>query len=144
MRTTWPAPHSAPFRFAALAALAVALLAGPAPAQDPLGPEDFDSLTQGKVFDFYRDGTRFGTEHYLPGREVIWKFNDAPCKRGAWYPAQGRICFIYEDAIAAQCWVFRETPGGMSARFADDADAADYTARERDGPMLCPGPQVGV
>jgi hypothetical protein len=49
-----------------------------------------------QVFDEY--GDLFGTEFYLPGRQVIWQYADQDdCLNGEWRPKRGAICYTYQD-----------------------------------------------
>lgn len=121
------------------------LTALPAWAEDPMNAAEFEAFTTGKTLYYSHHGTEYGVERYLPGRRVQWSFLDGDCRDGSWHEDGDRICFVYEDGIETQCWrIFREG-SGIRAEFANTDDAGSlYHARERDQPMICFGPDVGV
>lgn len=122
------------------------LLAGPAVAQDRLDAAAFDALTLGKTFYYASDGRPYGAEEYLPDHKVRWSFLDGQCMDGKWWEEGGLICFAYEDRPDDHhCWSFRETGGGLAARFENDPTGRElYEVRQSDEPMLCLGPKVGA
>ncbi|MEX0316957.1 MAG: hypothetical protein AB3N21_03345 [Ruegeria sp.] len=114
-------------------------------AQGPMSAEEFDSYTRGKTLFYGFDGVAYGVERYMPNRRVLWSFLDGDCKEGIWYEREEQICFIYEDRLDPQCWVFNRTPGGLIARFQGDPEATElYEAEDIGEEMLCYGPEVGV
>lgn len=114
-------------------------------AQTVLSAEEFDSYTRGKTLFYGFEGTAYGVERYLANRRVIWSFLDGECKEGIWYERNGQICFIYEDRLDPQCWVFRRTPGGLIAQFEGDPEETElYEAEDVGEDMICYGPDVGV
>ncbi|AAV94630.1 hypothetical protein KQ247_15510 [Ruegeria pomeroyi] len=126
-------------------ALILTLMAPAAVAQPVMSAEEFDRYTLGKTLFYGFDGTAYGVERYLSGRRVIWSFLDGECKEGIWYEAAGQICFVYEDRPDPQCWVFRDTGGGLVAQFEGDPTQTElYEAEEIGEEMLCYGPDVGV
>lgn len=126
-----------------LVLLILALL--PLPALAGMSAEEFEAYTTGKTLHYSVNGQDYGVERYLEGRRVEWSFLDGDCKAGTWYEDAGRICFAYEDWGDPQCWVFTQTPTGLIAQFADRSeDGAVYRAYEKDEPMVCLGPKVGV
>ncbi len=106
---------------------------------------EFDSYTRGKTFYFSRDGAPYGAEEYLDNKRVRWSFLDGKCREGYWYQQGELICFVYEDRPEPQCWRFRQTPGGLVARFATDPEeSALYEVEQSEEPLTCLGPEVGV
>ncbi len=64
---------------------------------------------------------------------------------GVWYEQEDQICFIYEDQLVPQCWVFWQSGGGLIAQFEGDPTATElYEAEDIGEEMLCYGPDVGV
>ena len=122
------------------------LLSGPkAWAEEPMSAAEFDAYTLGKTLFYGFDGVAYGVERYLPNRRVIWSFLDGDCKEGVWYEQGEQICFIYEDRLDPQCWVFLQSPSGLIARFEGDPEATElYEAEDIGEEMLCHGPEVGV
>lgn len=120
------------------------LLATPA-AGAPLSPEAFAARVGGRTIAWTTpDGQLHGTEQYLPGQRVIWRFADDICLRGTWQAQADRVCFTYEDGRGAQCWHFAETDEGLTAR----AEGAPSTERliagaESRAPLACPTPWLG-
>ena len=110
-----------------------------------MSAEAFDSYTRGKTLFYGFDGVAYGVERYLDGRRVIWSFLDGECKEGTWYQRGEQICFLYEDRLDPQCWVFTQSPAGLVARFEGDPEATElYEAEEIGEEMICHGPKVGV
>ncbi|MFY2826152.1 hypothetical protein [Ruegeria sp. MALMAid1280] len=126
--------------------LAILLLpAFSASAQTALTASDFDEYTRGKTLFYGFQGKIYGVERYLPNRRVIWSFLDGNCKEGVWYEQDEQICFIYEDRLAPQCWVFTRSGSGLIAQFeGDPAETELYEAEDIGEEMLCYGPEVGV
>lgn len=114
-------------------------------AQTPLSGPEFDSYTQGKTLFYGFEGQVYGVERYLPNRRVIWSFLDGNCKEGVWYQRDEQICFVYEDRLDPQCWVFTQSGGGLVAQFEGKPEATElYEAEELGEEMVCYGPEVGV
>ena len=121
------------------------LTAQSAAARSPLSGAEFDAWTRGKTLFYGFDGQTYGAERYLPNRRVIWSFLDGDCKEGVWYEREEQICFLYEDRLDPQCWVFTESGGGLVARFQGDPVATElYEADDIGEEMICYGPDVGV
>ena len=119
--------------------------AAAAPAETPLTAEEFEDRVTGLTLSFDRHGAPYGAEQYLPGRKVIWTFLDGVCKRGYWYEAAEKICFVYEDEPGPQCWDFLRTDQGFAARSVGDVPMNDLiVSGESRAPLHCPGPDVGV
>jgi hypothetical protein len=127
-------------------ALALLLAAGPALAEDPMSPEEFEAYTTGKTLLYSFEGEEYGGEDYLPGRRVRWSFLDGHCLDGHWYDADDLICFVYEDAPEAPvCWRFYRGPGGLRAElFGGGYEQELYETGEAEEPLFCLGPEVGA
>ena len=120
-------------------------LGNAAAAQPPLSGSEFDSYTRGKTLYYGNDGQVYGVERYLPNKRVIWSFLDGKCREGIWYQQGEQICFIYEDRLGPQCWVFTQSGGGLIAQFEGDPQATElYEADDIGEEMICYGPEVGV
>ncbi|WP_253286111.1 hypothetical protein [Ruegeria sp. HKCCD6157] len=114
-------------------------------AQTPLSGSEFDKYTQGKTLFYGFEGQIYGVERYLPNRRVIWSFLDGNCKEGIWYQQGEQICFVYEDRLDPQCWVFTQSGGGLIAQFEGNPQATElYEAEDLGEEMVCYGPDVGV
>lgn len=133
--------------------LALSLWTVPALAQDaepgalpaPMTAEAFESYATGRTLFYGLGGEIYGAEQYLPGREVIWAFTGEECRRGRWFPAGERICFVYEDDPETHCWSFFDTGAGLVAEFAGDPPGAPFVEVGQSGEdLFCPGPNVGV
>ncbi|MEL6915702.1 MAG: hypothetical protein AAFP13_14490 [Pseudomonadota bacterium] len=127
-------------------ALVAALLPGPLLAQDtPMTAAEFEAFVTGKTLSYGRQGEApYGTEEYLPDRQVRWAFTGEECKDGVWYAEGALICFVYDDDPEPQCWQFFAGPDGLRADFAGREDAPIYSVRESEEPLFCPGPRIGV
>ncbi|WP_120635097.1 hypothetical protein [Ruegeria sp. EL01] len=120
-------------------------LSNAAAAQSPLSGSEFDSYTRGKTLYYGNGGQVYGVERYLPNKRVIWSFLDGKCREGIWYQQGEQICFIYEDRLDPQCWVFTQSGGGLIAQFEGDPQAIElYEADDLGEDMVCYGPEVGV
>ncbi|WP_377188809.1 hypothetical protein [Ruegeria meonggei] len=114
-------------------------------AQSALSGAEFDNYTQGKTLFYGFEGQVYGVERYMPNRRVIWSFLDGECKEGIWYERNNQICFLYEDRLDPQCWVFTRSGNGLAAQFeGDPAQTELYEAEDIDEEMVCYGPDVGV
>lgn len=125
-----------------LAALAAA---APAGAETPMSGEDFRAATEGHTLYFQNEaGEYFGAEQYLEDDRTIWLPRGGRCVDGRWRASEGRICFLYYDAVA--CWrVYGANGEVASAEAADPGDAplTLYAFRKEAAPLLCPdGPGV--
>lgn len=127
-------------------ALAFVLLSAlPATAQDTMSASEFEAYVTGKTLTYSYSGEEFGTEQYLPDRKVRWAFTKDECKDGYWFEDSGKICFVYEDDGALQCWTFWQTPTGLKALFeGDDATTELSEVEQSTGPLSCAGPDVGA
>jgi len=129
-------------------ALVLALaLAVPAPAwaQDLLDAEAFEAQVTGYTITFQQFGRHFGTEQYLPGRQVRWRAAENLCQHGTWFPQGEAICFVYDHDPTPHCWHFWLDGGALVARSVLDQPGAELHAAERSTePLACPGPDLGV
>lgn len=126
-------------------ALAFALLAAPAFAQDQLTAEEFEAYATGRTLTYALGGQVYGIEQYLPGRRVLWAFAGDECRRGTWYEQGEEICFVYEHDPTPQCWTFHRKDNGIAARFAGDAPGSELSeVAQTPEPLSCTGPDVGV
>lgn len=126
----------------------VLLLALAAPAARALdgaviGPSAFESLTTGRTLSFGLEGTHYGAEQYLPGREVIWRLGDGACISGSWFARGEDICFVYDALSGEQCWRFTRRAGRVRASSLGGALELDVTGSS-DAPIACPAPDTGV
>lgn len=120
-------------------------LSAPAAAQSPMTGSEFEAYVTGKTLYYSHLGVDYGVERYFSGRRVTWSFLDGECNDGIWYEQADMICFEYESGIDTQCWRFYRQGGGIRAEYASsDAEIELYEATERDTPMICQGPRIGV
>ena len=139
-----------------IALAALCALVAPAPGRAAEGALDgaaFEALVTGRILSFALEGETYGVEEYFPGRRVVWAFEGGTCRKGSWAELRpGLICFAYEDDPAQHCWRFARAGSGLLATFVGDAgaEASDpglqppILATPVEGPMFCPGPEVGV
>lgn len=130
-------------RFAPLT-LALAVMAQPTLAQEPMTGAEFEAYTTGKTLLYGTGGEVYGGEDYLDDRQVRWSFLDGKCLDGHWYEDAPYICFVYDDDPTPVCWTFFETPGGLEAHLNGDESEALYETGESPEPLVCLGPEVGV
>jgi hypothetical protein len=137
-----------PLTFLAPLAVVVVLSAGGAAAQSSTGltGQEFEDYTTGKVLTYGVAGAPYGIEQYLPGRKVVWAFVGDQCRTGTWYEKDRLICFIYDDRTDdPQCWSFFLGSQGLKAHFAGDENGEELIeVQQSNGPMPCPGPDLGV
>ncbi|MCX7889634.1 MAG: hypothetical protein N2422_07900 [Rhodobacteraceae bacterium] len=140
-----PRPPAATAAPAALAAIALAVAVLPVRAEPPVTAEEFERATTGLTVHWTAQGRLYGSEQYLPGRQVLWAVEGGECLRGHWWAEGSRICFSYEDAPAPVCWTISREGGRLAARPVDDPDGLPLiAASESDRPLACRGPRVGV
>lgn len=134
--------------FAFIAVLGLATLCGPlhaAQADTPMTAAEFEAYATGKTLSYAQGAEVWGSEQYLPNRQVIWAFNTEDCQYGIWFEDEGNICFVYDDDPAPQCWRFFREAGGLRAEFVDDpANTALSEVRQSREPLQCKGPDIGV
>ena len=125
--------------------LVLTLFATPLWAADPMSAEEFEAYTTGKTLFFGQDGQAYGAEKYLKNRRVLWSFLDGQCQEGTWYQVGSEICFDYDGGTGPQCWIFKQSAGGLIAEFRGDNEISElYEAQDLDEEMVCLGPEVGV
>jgi hypothetical protein len=133
-------------RLALTLALPFALLATDAAGEPGMTPQAFEAASAGRTLHFSHLGQPFGSEQYLRGRRVLWRFADGSCQQGRWWDEGDEICFAYEDGDGPQCWRFLPAPGGFAAALiengADTGFVLDLAASDT-SPLDCPGPDVG-
>lgn len=115
----------------------------------PMTAAEFEAYAVGKTLTYGADGTVWGQEEYLPGRQVVWAFTDQPCEYGTWQEVDApdwgpMICFVYEDKPDQNCWQFFHGGAGLIARYVGGGDTSLSEVAQSDQPMNCPGPKVGV
>lgn len=90
------------------------MLTGAALADEPMNTAAFQAYTEGKIFEFaYGDEPPYGTEQYLPDRQVIWIDFEGACWRGKWFEQNGNICFRYRNLEGMTCSMFYPDDGAM-------------------------------
>lgn len=129
----------------ALATLLAALLAGGAVAQEPVTPEAFEAMAEGRTLHFtLEDGRPFGSEQYLSGRRVLWQFAGGECQSGAWRAVGELICFSYDGDPVEKCWTLRTEAGRLSAELEGPEGLRLEMSHADERPLSCPGPGVGA
>ncbi|MEO1549135.1 MAG: hypothetical protein AAFR93_01750 [Pseudomonadota bacterium] len=131
----------------AAALVACCLCAHGTRAETVITGDAFEEMSTGKVMRFSQDGAYYGAEQFYEGRRSTWQYADGSCVDGIWYEEPGAICFDYEDASPAQCWVFAQREGGFFARLRGSAATAPgqlelFSIDET--PLTCAGPDLGV
>lgn len=111
----------------------------------PISPNEFDALSQGRTL-YFRDGVQgFGAEQYFDNRRVRWMYADGTCTDGFWYAEGDALCFVYEHAPDPQCWLMDRLNDQISARRSEYEDNSPIVVeRIDDKPLSCPGPDLGV
>ena len=135
-----------PHRAALILCLAaLPLRADPPPANrgPPLTAAEFDAYATGKTLSYAQFGQIWGTEQYLPGRQVLWSPEGEPCEYGTWYVDQGAICFEYEASSGPNCWLFYRGPQGLIADFVGGGSLLSEVDQSPE-PLNCPGPLIGA
>jgi hypothetical protein len=126
-------------------ALILTLMPALALAETPLNGADFEARVEGRTLTYSYGGQPFGTEQYFPNRRVAWAFTGDDCVYGRWYEEGSAICFLYEDSPEPQCWQFFDRQGRLVAQFMGDGAGTELSeVAQSDGPLSCPGPDVGV
>lgn len=131
-------------------ALLLAVLAGPALAQTPLGVpiggDEFEALVEGRTLTYGEGGREpYGIEHYFEGRAVAWAWMGSDeCQRGTWYEeptAQGpSICFVYDGDPDPKCWLFFLEGEALRAVYLGDGGATVlYELVDEPGGLVCGG-----
>lgn len=131
--------------FSLALALIFALAALPAAADPPMTADEFEAFAAGRTLDFANSEGVFGTEEYLPDRQVRWAGADGQCMTGYWFEASGRICYRYEGDPFQYCWkIWREGDHVLAQLFEDQPGDAPRRLTEATAPLSCRGPDVGV
>jgi hypothetical protein len=124
-----------------------ALLAPLAAVAQTVAPGEFEALSEGKTLHFTLGGAPFGAEQYFAGRRSLWRFADGTCEAGEWWGEGDRVCFRYDAGGAAQCWLFRERPGGFAAALVENGAETGFVlelSHSDRTPLDCPGPALGT
>jgi hypothetical protein len=124
-------------------ALILAFLPFSALAETPMTGAEFEAYSTGKTLTYAYGGQVFGTEEYLPGRQVRWAFTKDVCQFGRWYEKETAICFVYDQDLDEQCWQFFNSPAGLRALYMDGGTELSEVEQTNEG-LGCPGPDVGV
>jgi hypothetical protein len=127
-------------------AAALLLLMSPAAAADtPMTGDEFEANTTGETITYDYGNGLFGTEEYLPGRQVRWAFDGDLCIYGIWYQEGDQICFVYEDDPTPACWHYFLEAGQIRGVFMGEGGGWEILESGRDGgPLPCAGPDVGA
>jgi hypothetical protein len=124
----------------------IVAIATAAHGQTTVAPEDFEALSEGRTLTFSRGGAFFGAEQYFERRRSLWLAGDGTCLEGRWYAEGEQICFLYTNDPRPHCWLFREHGGRYSAHLVEggvETGLALHLSVISDGPLACPGPDVG-
>lgn len=104
--------------------IALLLLGHAAHAEKAMDAAAFQSHTLGRIFAFAYEGEPpYGTEHYLPNRQVIWIERDGSCHSGKWFQSGQNICFRYRNIAGMTCSEFYPDGDHMIVFPADDIAA---------------------
>ncbi|MGL4236266.1 hypothetical protein [Tabrizicola sp.] len=126
-------------------ALLLCLIGSPSFAQDFMTPDEFDAWSVGKTLDYSVNGEVWGSETYLPGRKVLDADVGGPCVEGSWYAEGDAVCFVYPAREGVHCWRFWREGGQVMAQYLSATpDDPPQLVTVADGPLQCPGPDVGV
>jgi hypothetical protein len=129
-------------------ALCVFVLGGQTSArtlQTPMSVDEFEAWSKGQTLDYWIDGTFFGSEMHLPGRQTMDSDPGGPCVAGAWHPDGDAICFVYDGSDTQHCWRFWRDGGEVFARsLSADPGSSPATVTLSPEPLACPGPEVGA
>lgn len=122
--------------------LALALIAAPALAEEPVSPSEFKDFAEGYTLYFERDGQPFGAEEFLEGGKTRWRYRDGSCVIGAWRPHGAQLCFLYPDQGSdVQCWRMMRDDNGLYARLLGPEGGLELRIAGRDrSPLLCGEP----
>lgn len=128
-------------------AFLIALAALPAWAEDLIGPDEFQAMSEGKTLHFTQDGLTFGSEQFYKNRTSTWQYADGQCTVGQWYANGDALCFVYEHNPIPQCWLMSRRGGDIFARLshlpAGDPSEIRLSHIDED-PVPCPAPDLGV
>lgn len=123
----------------------MAATACPTLAGQVLTAEEFEAHVTGQTVTYSQFGTLFGTEEYLPDRQVRWSVAENLCQYGSWYPQGRDICFVYEDDPTPHCWTFwKEDDRLVALSVTAEPGEELYEIDRSETGLSCPGPDVGV
>lgn len=125
--------------------VALLVLTMPAQAQDYVTPQEFEEFSRNKTLYFSFQGTPFGAEQFFEGRRSLWQHSDGTCSAGAWHNDGNKLCFLYEDNLALQCWFMYRRDGDIFVRAEDAPEDQELKLERQDVvPLPCIGPDLGV
>lgn len=114
--------------------------------ETPVSPSEFRAFSEGYTLYFDREGEAFGSESFASDGNVVWRYNDGSCVKGAWRPHGAQLCFLYEGQAAngeVLCWrMLRTGKGDLIARLLQGENAGlelKITGRDKK-PLLCGDP----
>jgi len=90
------------------AAIAFALCAGPAIAQDQISPDQFLDLALGRTLSFSstQGGALIGEEQFIRRDLSVWADSTGRCTYGQIETRGPFLCFLYEDVPDPEnCWI---------------------------------------
>jgi hypothetical protein len=124
-------------------ALALLIFTSAADAQTLMTPEEFEAFSTGQTLDYWVNGTFWGSEQHLSGRQTLDADAEGPCRKGEWFPKGDAICFVYEGETGEHCWHFwRDGENVVAESLGEDGFSSDVFLDDQ--PLACPGPDVGV
>jgi len=85
----------------------LSLICGSAAAGEaqPISPEDFLSLVEGKTVHYTVNDEHYGSERFYGKGRATWQFPGATCEDGIYWPVNDEICFRYGTP---SCWSVTE------------------------------------
>jgi hypothetical protein len=144
---TAPLPNAArrrrvlPLLALALAAPVVAMAAGatePAPADQPIGLDEWRALTDGRTVHYEIGGQLWGREHFHKGRDsATFVAPDGQCMTAPWAYAEGVYCFAYQGM---DCFRHVRRGGRLFAVPLSGEGGAQEIVRITDEPLSCEPP----
>lgn len=108
-------------------------------AQDFMDVVEFEAFVTGKTLDFIEDGQPYGSEEFLPGRRVNWRYvGEIDCHAGTYEQNAEYICFNYDGEDELSCSTFWLEGDKLMSRFSDalpDEPLSIATAAQQ--PLSC-------
>ncbi len=124
--------------------LLLCLAAPAARAETQMTADEFQDWSTGKTLDYFIDGTLWGSETHLAGRETVDDGERDICRPGRWSARADDICFTYDDGPGTFCWRFVKDGDQVFAQDADDLSAPRFSVTRSDAPVACPSTGAGV
>ena len=130
-----------------LAALAAAVIASGAAAQEMLTPDEFLDRARGHTLTFVDapSGVLIGVEQFLSRTRSVYARADGTCAYGTVTVEGPELCFRYDDDPARlHCWWPFQADGHMHVRLAQpDTGEVQRVDGMSDNPVMCrPQPNV--